>query len=244
MSAPEAALVVEVALSDIVRDARYQVRTKMQAAAVRAYANAMKAGVVFPPITVTRLGGALVLLDGFHRAQAAALAGVAHLRAVVVTCTPKEAPWLAAEANLRHGIPLNRAALRAAFRAFMHARKYRQGKDGLLSLRDIAERLGGTIHHETVRRWMQRDFSSIARRYAGEAPPKRREPDLPSAVDVLAETAGAAIANAVAAARGIQCPALRTILAGRLEDALKAITEGHPAEVREVATEVEAEPAF
>lgn len=244
MSAPADVPTGEVDLSDIVRDARYQVRTKLQAATVRAYANAMKAGAAFPPITLARLGGALVLLDGFHRVKAAEVAGVTHLRAVVVSCSPEEAAWRAAEANLSHGLPLSRAALRGAFRAFMRARMYRQGKHGLLSLRDIALRLGGTIHHETVRRWMQRDYPGIARRYAGEAPPKRREAALPTAEDVLAETAGAAIANAVAAARGLRCPALRSILAEHLESALRDITEGRPAEVLEVVDGAEPEPAF
>lgn len=220
---------ITVRIADIVRDGRFQVRSKLARATVAAYASAMKAGSAFPPVLLARIDGALALLDGFHRVQAAMAAGIDVIEADVITCAPDEAIWRAAEANLRHGLPLSRPALRGAFQAFMRARKYRKGMNRLLSLRDIALKLGGTVSHETVRRWLLKDFPKIAAHYSVEAQSGPRAEDGPSAADVLAETADQAVRNAAAAARGLTCPAQRAALAAVLEEALKVIRQGIPA---------------
>lgn len=150
--------------SRIVVDERFQVRARTDDATVERYANAMKAGSTFPPIKLAQIGSSLVLIDGFHRLRAGIADAEGFVEAVVVAATQREARWLAAEANAQHGLPLKPNEIREAFRAYVRARKH-TGKSYREMSKDF---LGGVKPHNTIIRWMHKDFPEIARKIGGD----------------------------------------------------------------------------
>jgi hypothetical protein len=72
------------------------------------YANSMRAGVVFPPITVARIDGKIKLVDGYHRIQANKTNKIEHIEGTVLEGLTKEQAFLKSiEMNIAHGQPLN-----------------------------------------------------------------------------------------------------------------------------------------
>jgi hypothetical protein len=222
---------VKTALGDLLRSPRFQIR-KTDPHTVRRYAHALRAGAEFPPIKVANIAGALVLVDGYHRAAAHELIGSAFIEAEIIVASGPEALWLAAEANLRHGKPLKRAEVRKAFAAFINARRYKVAGKGnrparLLSLREISREFGGIVPHTTVRNWLIKDHPKVARLYGGEAAPwSNAEPPAPEPPEVIfTREAEAALRVAVTAARGVQDPERRGQIIAATEGALREIRE-------------------
>jgi hypothetical protein len=77
--------------------------------------------------------------------------------------------WLAAKGNLQHGLPLNRAALREAFRRFVKAGMNRMADGTLMSTRALARELG-MGSHQSMMNWMKQDFPKIAAEMRGRDP--------------------------------------------------------------------------
>jgi hypothetical protein len=132
-----------VKIADLQREPELQCRAKgTQRRTVAEYAEAMKAGAVFPAIVVFKDGkGALWLADGFHRVAAAELAGVAELPADVREGDRKAALLHAASANSDHGLRRTLADKRAAVQRLLAA--YPKWSD-----RKIAE--AAKVDHKTV----------------------------------------------------------------------------------------------
>lgn len=81
-----------------------QPRTGVDEALVAEYTQAYKDGATMPPLAVTMLPPArLILTDGWHRHPAALAAGIAHHSAIVTPGTLADAAWSAAGANQTHG---------------------------------------------------------------------------------------------------------------------------------------------
>lgn len=66
----------EVKLASIRLDGGTQPRAELREDVIEDYAEAMRAGAVFPPVVVYFDGEAYWLADGFHRVKAARGAGV------------------------------------------------------------------------------------------------------------------------------------------------------------------------
>jgi hypothetical protein len=164
---PGGAVVVRtLRISDILRDSRLQVREGLDEGTIRRYADGMKAGVEFPPIKVARINGAYVLVDGWHRLEATASVGQCNIEAETVPVADfEQAGWLAAAANLAHGLPLKRREGRAVFRAYVKARQYYKGRTGkrIKSAREIAADLQGLASHKTILEWMKQDANAVYR---------------------------------------------------------------------------------
>ena len=200
-----------LALADILTPDAFKIRKRTDAATVARYAAALRAGAEFPPVVVGNIGGALILLDGYHRTAAHAETGRPRILA-----SAEEGRWLAAEANLRHGKPLNRAEVREAFKAFVRAKRHRDPRGRLLTLREVASRFG-MVGHTTVLRWFRSYFPHIARQYAGEEQGGGTRDSRMKPLDFGAMATGAR-SEAIAAARGVACPTAR----GHLVEAFRA----------------------
>lgn len=230
MSAAEVApQTIDVALKDLAMDPAIQVRQRLSQPTISRYADAMRAGQVFPPIKVARADGACYLIGGWHRVEAAKLVGLTSLTAELIDAPKNQLAWLAADDNLRHGLPLNRGReAKAAFKAYITARQHRTADGGYRSYRQIAQDLHGLRTHETIRNWMRAQFPSIYRAMAGEgeeeistAPLNAAEPDpLGAARDHLQQVA--------ALARGITDPDRRGELIAMIDDARKAVDRAGP----------------
>lgn len=98
----------KLSLNKIRTDGGTQCRTSgTDPATVRAYADRMRAGDLFPPVTVYFDGSSNWLADGFHRFEAAQVAGLRTIAADVIEGTRKDAVIYGAGANTAHGQPLS-----------------------------------------------------------------------------------------------------------------------------------------
>lgn len=221
---------VRFPIADLYRDSRFQIRHAINRAVVDRYANVLRAGVELPPVLVAIVAGVPVLLDGWHRVAAHQTFGATHVAAIITEASEREARWLAAEANLAHGLPLRAREVRDAFRAFIRARRHRVparagGAPGRLSYREIAKALGGLVTHQTVSNWMHKDFPDIAREYGGEAGTPAEAPGPEDPEEGFAKAAQEAIAQALSAARGVRNPERRGELIAAAEAALRELRE-------------------
>lgn len=96
-----------IELNRIRRDGDTQCRAGgTDAKTVQNYAERMRAGDQFPSITVYDDGSVYWLADGFHRVEAAVLAGYTTIPAEVRPGTQRDAMIFGAAANAQHGRPL------------------------------------------------------------------------------------------------------------------------------------------
>lgn len=85
-------------------DGDTQPRTAINPGISQEYAEAMEAGVEFPPVTVVQDGASYWLVDGFHRFFAHRRLNRTQIRADVITGELAEARWLSVAANKSHGL--------------------------------------------------------------------------------------------------------------------------------------------
>lgn len=173
----------ELPLHSIVIDRSLQIRTNdtLNRVAVERYRtivrNASKGGERLPPVTVVRISGQLYLIDGFHRFKAHELEARHTIDSVVLPCAShKDARWEAARCNLRHGLQLNAASRREAFKAFIRAKRYEDASPSasrqtkaqrpqphIMTLQEIANEIGAT--KSTILNWLKADFKHVYSRW-------------------------------------------------------------------------------
>lgn len=85
-------------------DGGTQSREKLDQTVVDEYAELMKEGTEFPPISVVHDGNEYYLSDGFHRLLAAQKAGKASINCDVLTGTLRDAILYSLSANSSHGL--------------------------------------------------------------------------------------------------------------------------------------------
>lgn len=93
-----------LAITDLVLDAGLQCRVAIDDAVVEEYAEALAAGVVFPPIRVVDTGEQLLVVDGWHRVIAHEEAEITEVHALVEPGTRRDALLAAVRANNDHGL--------------------------------------------------------------------------------------------------------------------------------------------
>jgi hypothetical protein len=215
-----------IKLSSLVINDAFQIRLKLDSATIERYVQSYKAEVPMPPIKVALVDGAAVLVDGWHRVAAMRRAGIGATEAVVTQATNTEARWMAAEANLTHGLPLKAREVRHVFRAYVRARKHYDERGRLKSYRTIAKEIGRT--NPTIRAWMMKDFPKIAARYSED---HTGNPEAAEASALKVDFQADAMRHldaALAAMRGIKAPSGRAAVIQRLQELLKEAPEVGP----------------
>lgn len=217
-----------VKIAALIREDKYQIRERLDQGAVARYANAYRNGVQLPPVQVAQVGKALILVDGFHRVAALVRLGLSTVEAVITPTEVRKALWLAAQANLTHGVALTTKERRAAFRAYIRAGQHKDERGGFKSYRTIAEELGfmslGGVH-----RRMQLDFPKLAAKMSGNenwqglGAPDEEKPDPQR---VMAGLAWGHLTDARAALEGFTDPAARGEFIFRLEGLLTELRAG------------------
>lgn len=157
-----------VDVDEIIIDRRFQVRNNTDTKTVKAYANAMKAGSEFPPVTLADIDGRLFLIDGFHRYEAALSVGCGEIQAIIVKMTDREALRASAVANLTHGLRLTKNEKIKAFKQFIKGGGHLNERGRLKSYREIATELHGIAAYTTIRTWMMKYFPRIAKMMTDE----------------------------------------------------------------------------
>lgn len=104
----------EVKLASIRLDGGTQPRAELREDVIEDYAEAMRAGAVFPPVVVYFDGEAYWLADGFHRVKAARRAGRSVIAAEVRQGTRRDAVLHSVGVNSDHGLRRTNADKRRA----------------------------------------------------------------------------------------------------------------------------------
>jgi len=129
-------------------DGGTQPRAVLDFEAIEDYAEAMGAGVKFPPVVVFYDGENYWLADGFHRVKSAYAAGFDTILCEICQGTLEEAQWYSFSANRNNGLRrTTQDKQRAIKAALLHAR----GRT--LSDRQIAKHVG--VDQKTVTNWRQ-----------------------------------------------------------------------------------------
>jgi len=150
-----------VEMDEIIFDPRHQPRTALEPWLVERYANFMKTGSRFPPVTVGRIKGkeGLHLLCGWHRCEAAARLGANHVQAIIVDTTFNKALWIAAADNLTNGQAYRKRDNKRVFSAYIKAKQHIKPDGSLQSYRDIEKATG--VGFSTAHNWMKKLFPSV-----------------------------------------------------------------------------------
>ena len=188
------------ALDDIIVDERFQLRP-IHEATVRDYVTKMRAGEHFPPLVLGNIKGTLYLLCGWHRYAAATVLKKATMEAYEVATTIKEARWLAARDNFRHGRPITKHDKVLAFRAYMTTGGNRFG-GRLKSYSEIRIDLPG-VTRSSLQRWMKRLYPNVAKAMGERKPEWMDESADESAESVNFEATRKALLKARALSRGV-----------------------------------------
>ena len=96
--------VVQLAIGVIIADPEIQSRVTFDEGCAKDYADEIKIGKLFPPVTVFFDGEKYWLADGFHRLRAHVLAEYSSIPAEVQTGTKRDAIFFAAGCNGAHGL--------------------------------------------------------------------------------------------------------------------------------------------
>lgn len=207
-------------ISSILRLPKYQFRP-LDHGFVRRYASAMRVEEELPPVQIAELNGAYILVDGWHRVAAAESIGRKEIAATVEpVASEEEALWLAAKANVKHGLPLKAKEFRSVFRAYVSAKRHRLPGGGFKSYRDIAAELGGAKSFTTIRNWMEKDYPPIFRAMGGAEPFERQEP-----TEAVSPEAGlvAAVYDALQTARAAMQGVTDEYLRGEVVSAIEGL---------------------
>lgn len=136
----------DVPIKQITMDKELQPRMALTKEAVEEYVLAMQEGAVMPPCVVVFDGTKHWLCDGFHRVTAAQQLKLKAIRCEVVEGTREDAMWLAAAANLKHGVRRTNSDKRRAVGMALLCKPSS-------SLRQVAEHC--SVTHEFVRQCKQ-----------------------------------------------------------------------------------------
>jgi hypothetical protein len=126
-----------IAIARLVRDEAIQPRIDTDSATVIKYRELMRDGVVFQPLDAVRTPDSeLLLVDGWHRVEAAERENIDKLNARVWSGSREDAVEFAARCNARHGLPRSEADLRKVVSMLLALPKWRKAVDG-----DIAKHI-------------------------------------------------------------------------------------------------------
>ncbi len=130
---------MKIKLQNITTDESLQLRVETSSPTVAEYEERMGEGEQFPPLLVWQSDGVYILLDGWHRYQAAVNLGFVDYDAKVFTGSKTEALIAAAISNRTHGLPMTRADKRKAIQRLVES-------SGELSSNQIANAIGVSNH--------------------------------------------------------------------------------------------------
>lgn len=161
----------EIEVNEVIVDHRLQPRSQQNFQTVIRYRETLEDGGSFPPITVARIDGLLLLVDGFHRLQAHRGAGKRTIEAVILEgLTREDAFFEAVIANTQHGIGLSKDEKRAAFGRYIKAKRHiLKGTGRVKSLRMIQADFRGGLSRGAIHKYLGLDFPAVLERMNRQA---------------------------------------------------------------------------
>jgi ParB-like chromosome segregation protein Spo0J len=151
---------VTLHINDLVMDPKFQMRNDLNDQVISRYVTVLKSEKEMPPIKVALIDKMYLLLDGWHRVEATKELGQHKIKAIVLEVSRTEALWIAASANLEHGLQLKGMELKNVFKAYIRAKQHVLPNGHYKSYRQIGREIGKT--HHTVISWMKELYPKIA----------------------------------------------------------------------------------
>lgn len=198
-----------VPIKDIVLRDDWQVRGKLLSWLVAKYAVVMASGTEMPPLTLARINGALVLVDGWHRLAAAKQLRRTDVVATIEDMNEKEAEWAAALANTTHGQPLRREERFKVFQRYMDEKRYLVSPRGqrVKTTTEMVKDLNGLYSRSGVHKLIRDNYPNVASRMSRGSGERRGPPvDLSTGQDdapTFRREAGFHVQQILAVARGL-----------------------------------------
>jgi len=141
----------DIEIARLRMDGGTQPRAEVNRETIDEYAGAMKAGEVFPAVIVFHSGSDYWLADGFHRVNAAKLAGRARVPADVRQGTRRDAVLFACGANHGHGLRRTNADKRRAVETLLRDDEWVRWSDREIAKRcAVADTTVGSIRKELM----------------------------------------------------------------------------------------------
>jgi Holliday junction resolvasome RuvABC endonuclease subunit len=131
---------MRVSISQITRDKDIFARASFHQKTVAEYAESMLSGYSLPPVIVFFDGSAYLLADGFHRVEAAILAGFKEVEVDLKTGSHRDAVLYAVGANTAHGLRRTNADKKLAITRLLQDSEWGQWSDRYIG------KLTGTSH--------------------------------------------------------------------------------------------------
>lgn len=150
----------------------FQHRDKNSRTVIRDYRNKYRNGEAFPPLTVAEINKGMFLIDGFHRFWALwRIYGPDAPKTIPVEIfqckDTKEALWIGAQKNMRHGLRLTTKERRNIFNIYVQAKMHwKEYRKEYKSWRQIGKDHG--IDHKTAQMWMKEDHRKIWQNMTGK----------------------------------------------------------------------------
>lgn len=138
-----------IKIVDISNDDSTQQREKINPDVVAEYAEAMRCGAKFPPVTVFHDGAQYWLADGFHRFNASRDAEMLDILAEVHQGTRRDARLFSAGANATHGQRLSNADKRRSVLVLLLDAEWAEWSNKQIAKHcHVTDMLVGKIRHE------------------------------------------------------------------------------------------------
>jgi hypothetical protein len=208
-------------------DSRFQPREGLHRSTVVKYLWDMRRGDSFPPIKLGRVNGKLVLLDGFHRVQAAREARVNSLRAEVAPMSEAAATQFAIAANANHGKRLTQKDKRRCFELYRDAGLHKHPDGTVKSLRTICRELSNIVVPNTIRNWLRQSDIEVVE---DEDAPERHWDD-EATDEVRIEDLDVQLHGVERTILAIDDDGLRALALGHLRDLLERLKVRDPLEI-------------
>jgi len=159
--AKRGARVSSIALTSITIDPYVQVRAAMSDPVLEEYADAMRAGVKFPPLTIFSDGKINWVADGFHRLNAAKRAGRAKIQCDVRAGALRDAVLFAAGANDTHGLRRSNDDKRLAVQRLLDDEQWREWSNRVIARHcRVSHQLVGELRKVTGPATSERTFTT------------------------------------------------------------------------------------
>ncbi|MBX3044866.1 MAG: ParB-like nuclease domain-containing protein [Ignavibacteriae bacterium] len=122
-------MIKKININDLVKDRRFQNREKLDYETVEEYAELMRQGVKFPPLTVVFDSTNYYITDGYHRYFAHIKALISEVECEIIEGTERDAILLACSANSVHGLKRTNADKRKAVLTLLNDDEWKEYSD-------------------------------------------------------------------------------------------------------------------
>ncbi|MBX3045100.1 MAG: ParB-like nuclease domain-containing protein [Ignavibacteriae bacterium] len=126
-------MIKKININDLVKDRRFQNREKLDYETVEEYAELMRQGVKFPPLTVVFDSTNYYITDGYHRYFAHIKALISEVECEIIEGTERDAILLACSANSVHGLKRTNADKRKAVLTLLNDDEWKEYSDGKIA---------------------------------------------------------------------------------------------------------------